>query len=96
MNLPEKVGLIEKTITGCLAPLAEIDIAVRGRGALWIVEAPSTLHVDEIVSNIYGAGVCVGYTGRQIRILPPATVEMANLERACVVVTRELVRAHHG
>ena len=94
MNLSEKVALIEKTITSRLGRLAEIDIPVRGRGALWIVEAPASLNTEEIVWNIYSAGVCVGYTGHQIRILPPATIEMANLERACGVITQELVRAH--
>ena len=96
MNLPEKVTLIEKTITGCLGRLAEIDIPVRGRGALWIVEVPATLNVEEIVWNIYSAGVCVGYTGHQIRILPAATITMTNLERACAVVTEEVMKANHG
>jgi acetylornithine/succinyldiaminopimelate/putrescine aminotransferase len=96
MNLPGRVELIEKTITGCLGPLAEIDIPVRGKGALWIVEVPATLDVEEIVWNIYSAGVCVGYTGHQIRILPAATITMTNLERACAVVTEEVMKAHHG
>ena len=96
MNLSEKVALIEKTITDRLGPLAEIDIPVRGRGGLWIVEVPASLNVEEIVGNIYSAGVCVGHTGHQIRILPAATIEMANLERACAVIAQELVRAHHG
>jgi acetylornithine/succinyldiaminopimelate/putrescine aminotransferase len=96
MDLPGKVARIEATVLGRLRCLQEISVALRGKGALWIIEAPPGLKVERVVVSIYKAGVCVGYTGRQIRILPAATIEPENLARACSVIATELFREHHG
>ncbi|HMC10682.1 MAG TPA: hypothetical protein VKH44_05310 [Pirellulaceae bacterium] len=42
--------------------------------------------------DIYRQGVDVGYTGRLIRLLPAATIEQVDLERACSIVRDELLR----
>lgn len=96
MDLPGKVARIETTVLGGLRCLQEIGVALRGKGALWIIELPPGLNVERVVVSIYKAGVCVGYTGRQIRILPAATIDMDNLARACSIIATELYREHHG
>ncbi len=93
MDLPEKVASIEKTILENFGSLKEIGIACRGKGALWIVELPPGLNIDEIVANVYRRGVLVSHSSCHLRILPAATIEMSNLERACSVIKEELVRA---
>lgn len=93
MALPEKVAGIEKTVLEHLGSLREMGVVLRGKGAVWIVELPPGPDVEEIVTNIFRRGVLVGYTGRRIRILPPATIEPGNLEKACAVVREELSEA---
>lgn len=94
MDLPERVARIEERIVAGLGGLKEIGVTIRGKGALWVIELPPGVDVESTVAGIYGAGVCVGYAGRQIRILPAATVEISNLTRACSVIADELVRGH--
>ncbi|HSC71496.1 MAG TPA: aminotransferase class III-fold pyridoxal phosphate-dependent enzyme [Candidatus Methylomirabilis sp.] len=96
MDLPAKVAQIEATVLGALRCLQEIGVALRGKGALWIIEVPPGLNVERVVVSLYKAGVCVGYTGRQIRILPAATIGMDNLARACSIIATELLRERHG
>lgn len=93
LDLPAAVACIERTITAQLERLAGSGIAVRGRGALWVVELPQGMDLEAAVPRIWQRGVAVGYTGQQLRILPPATIEPAHLETACTVVTEELRRA---
>lgn len=91
-DLVGEVFRIEKTIVGYLKRVEDAGIIPRGKGALWILELPSDLDVENIVSNIYREGVLVGYTGHQLRLLPAATIEPQNLEKACSVITDELLR----
>lgn len=96
MDLPRTVARIETTVLEGLSCLQDIGVALRGKGALWIIEVPPELDVERIVVGIYRAGVCVGYAGRQIRILPAATIEMENLARGCFIIATELFREHDG
>jgi acetylornithine/succinyldiaminopimelate/putrescine aminotransferase len=96
MDLGKRVAQIEKIITTNLRGLGEKGITARGKGALWVLELPPRLNVDELVARIYKSGVCVGYAGQQIRLLPAATIEMDNLSRACCAVAAELHGAHDG
>ena len=93
LDLPAAVARMERTITAHLEQLAGTGIAVRGRGALWVAELPAGMDLEAAVPRIWERGVSVGYTGQQLRILPPATIEPAHLETACAVVTEELLRA---
>ena len=93
LDLPAAVARIERAIVAQLDRLAGTGIAVRGRGALWVVELPAGMDLEAAVPRIWQRGVSVGYTGQQLRILPPATIEPAHLETACAVVTEELLRA---
>jgi 4-aminobutyrate aminotransferase-like enzyme len=94
MDLPRLVSRIEKTIVGSLGPLQEIGVALRGKGAMWLIELPPRFNTDAIVARISEGGVLVSHAGSQIRILPAATIEMSNLERACSIIREEVVRAH--
>ncbi len=96
LDLPEMVARIERTVVAGLARLREIGVAIRGNGALWILEVPPELDVEAVVIAIYRAGVCVGYAGRHIRILPAATIDPDNLTRAIGIVAAEVVRACHA
>lgn len=96
MGLPERIARMEQTILAELTSLREIGIPTRGKGAIWIIELPQGWDVEEVAVNIYRAGVCVGYAGRHLRILPAATITLENLSRACAVVVEELARTSHG
>ncbi|HET6326799.1 MAG TPA: aminotransferase class III-fold pyridoxal phosphate-dependent enzyme [Planctomycetaceae bacterium] len=89
-NLPERVRSIEAIIVEHLAPLRERGIALRGRGALWILELPNTIDVERVVLTLCERGVVAGFTGRFIRILPAATIDLGELARACSIIAEEL------
>ena len=96
MPLARMVAAIEQVITAKLCPLREVGVAVRGRGAMWILELPIGQDVREIVARCYGRGVLVGATGRQIRVLPAATIDRANLELACSIIGEQILAVIHG
>ena len=94
IDMPQRVALIENAVAEILGPLRKLGIAVRGRGAIWILELPAGDDLNPIIADIYRRGVCVGFTERQIRILPPATIEIGNLVTACGVVRDVLCEAY--
>jgi 4-aminobutyrate aminotransferase/(S)-3-amino-2-methylpropionate transaminase len=94
LDLPARVAAIEATILRNLAPLRDRGIALRGRGALWVLELPAEEITQRAAVGIYAAGVSIGFAGRLLRVLPAATIDPANLQRACEVVAREVARAH--
>lgn len=93
LDLPARVAGIERTIVETLGPAARKGIALRGKGALWVIELPPALDVEGVVLDIYRGGACVGYTARQIRVLPAATIEPGNLARACSLLAEALSAA---
>jgi acetylornithine/succinyldiaminopimelate/putrescine aminotransferase len=84
-DLPALVAAIEQAIVTILGPLRGGG-ALRGKGALWVLELPAATDTLALVKRIYRQGVCVGYTGRQLRILPAATIAPDRLAQACVIV----------
>lgn len=90
LDLPGKVERIAGIVRESLAPLQEAGVPLRGKGAMWILELPSGFDVEDAVVRIFRRGVAVGYTGRQIRILPAATIEPGHLAEACAVIRAEL------
>ncbi|MHA4869742.1 aminotransferase class III-fold pyridoxal phosphate-dependent enzyme [Duganella sp. PWIR1] len=66
------------------------DVVLRGCGALWFVELPDAGMAAEIVRQSYQRGVCIGYYGRFLRLLPAMTIDTANLDRACSVLAAVL------
>ncbi len=95
MDLPASVAGIERTILQRLSGLRESAIALRGKGALWVLEMPEGPDVEALVVRMFRAGVCAGFAGRQIRLLPAATIDPRNLTRACSVIADEVRRACH-
>jgi 4-aminobutyrate aminotransferase/(S)-3-amino-2-methylpropionate transaminase len=65
---------------------------LRGCGAVWFIELPNPAMAAGIVRESYRRGVCIGYYGRFLRLLPAMTIAPANLERACGVLA-ELLHA---
>jgi acetylornithine/LysW-gamma-L-lysine aminotransferase len=93
LDVTGRVAAIAQTVMRRLGWLGDTELALRGKGALWVIELSEAIDVAAVVVAIYGAGVCVGIAGRQIRIMPAATIEPANLEHACTVVAEELSAA---
>ncbi len=95
MDLPAMVGRIEQIIRGSFGRLKDIGIELRGKGALWIIELPPELNMENTLGAIYQAGVLLGCTERQLRLLPAATITPQNLEKACVIVAEILFKAYY-
>lgn len=93
LNLAPMVRAIETTIVEKLAPAREAGVALRGQGALWVAELPGAAAAQRAAVDCYLQGVCVGFAGRHVRLLPAATIEPANLAEACTVVARALAGA---
>jgi 4-aminobutyrate aminotransferase-like enzyme len=73
-----------------------MGMTLRGGGAMWFVEVPEGLDAEAIAVAIYRAGVAVGCAGRYLRLFPAATIEAANLERACALIAAELAGVRRG
>ena len=72
--------------------LEERGMKIRGKGAIWVIELPPQINVEDVVVNIYREGVFVSYTSRFIRLLPAATINFDNLTKACAIVKNELIK----
>src|SRR3972149_12142925 len=70
LALPAAVARIERTVADIFGPLRERGLVLRGRGALWVLELATAADAQTAVADIFGARVAVGYTGRQLRLLP--------------------------
>jgi 4-aminobutyrate aminotransferase-like enzyme len=90
----DKVASIEKTIWKALAPVRELGLHPRGRGAMWIVELPAAADPQAVALRLYERGVFVSYTGRILRLLPAVTIVPDRLRAACAIVQKELSRVH--
>jgi len=100
LDVVSSVEQIEETIEKHLGPLRSHTCKVRGKGAMWMVELATLQQAQDAAFAIYQAGVCIGIAGRYLRLLPAATIEPANLERACGVVAHQIAdiaaRTHAG
>jgi acetylornithine/LysW-gamma-L-lysine aminotransferase len=95
LDLPDRVKSIEKVILESFGSVGERGVALRGRGALWILELPDDIDVERTVVEIYQRGVAVGFAGRILRLLPAATIDLQRLGRACSIIAEELERNSH-
>jgi acetylornithine/succinyldiaminopimelate/putrescine aminotransferase len=93
MPLEKIVKKISNTIVHHLGWLNQTSIALRGKGALWVIELPNAIDTKSLVKSIYDSGVCVGFSGRQFRIMPAVTIQEDNLNKACEVVSNKLKEA---
>ncbi|WP_170298991.1 aminotransferase class III-fold pyridoxal phosphate-dependent enzyme [Massilia eburnea] len=79
-----RVRAIESTVQQQLLPaLAEGPIVLSGKGAMWILTFPTAEQAAACARAVLGAGVCIGFHNRQLRLLPPVTIAPANLRLAC-------------
>jgi acetylornithine/succinyldiaminopimelate/putrescine aminotransferase len=92
LDVPARVKAIEDVVVEILGPLRDRGIALRGRGALWVLELPEQNDVEATVIAIYERGVAVGFTGRILRLIPAATIDLSRLRRACSIIAEELER----
>ena len=92
MNLEVSVGGIEETIGRALSELGTTGTIVRGRGAAWFLDLPSSLIPGRVVEEIYKAGVVVGVAGKILRIMPAATIDLDRLARACRLIADKIIK----
>lgn len=90
MDLANMVSAIHAHIHTAFSSLGQCGISVRGKGAIWILDVPDLRRAARAVEEIRRRGVCVGFTGTHIRIMPAATIRMENLTAACNVVREVL------
>jgi len=77
-------GEIERTVQQALLPvLAGSSIKLAGAGAMWILAFPTAEQAAACARSLLAAGVCIGFHNRQVRLLPPLTIEPAHLQAAC-------------
>ena len=86
IDMPAKISSISDTIPGYFNDLAELGVVLRGKGALWILQLPFQQAGQLILEKCLDRGVLVSASGEFLRILPAATIEPENLERACGIV----------
>jgi acetylornithine/succinyldiaminopimelate/putrescine aminotransferase len=85
-EVPKKVADIEQTIISELGGLGDTGVALRGKGALWVLELPPSMNVPELVVRALERGVIVSPTATFVRLLPAATITSAHLTEACGVI----------
>ena len=83
LDMPAQVARIERTVRAAFAERPELGVALRGRGALWVLEGGPGMRLAEAVAAIARSGVLVSSHGRCIRLLPAATIAQPELEDAC-------------
>lgn len=94
LNLPEMVAKISEAVNTHFAWLQDnSSLSLRGKGALWVIELPEGFDGMRLVRSIYEDAVCVGFSGRQLRIMPAATIEETNLHEALQIVSSKLQAA---
>ena len=91
-DMPAKVRRIEEVILAGLNGLTELGVALRGKGALWILELPTSMRVRDVMTHILQHGVIMSPTANYIRLLPSATITIEHLTDACRII-REACRA---
>jgi acetylornithine/succinyldiaminopimelate/putrescine aminotransferase len=81
------VQQIEQTILQQLGPALEgKGISMRGAGALWVITLDTAEQALACAQGLHGAGVCIGFHGRQLRLLPPVTIRPDHLQTACQLI----------
>ncbi len=96
LDLPRRVAAIERVVRSALGALISPRVALRGKGAFWILELSPEVDAEAVAIEIYRAGVAIGCAEHLLRILPAATIEPDNLARACAVVRETVRRTVHA
>lgn len=93
LRMTERVAAIETVVREKLGGLAEHGVTLRGRGALWVLEASPRLRMRDVLATIVERGVLVSGHGDCIRLLPAATIEADELARACDIVAAACIES---
>lgn len=67
--------------------------SLQGEGAMWFLSLPNETIARQVKEHAYASGVAIGGAGVHIRLLPPATIPLRDLEFACNVLKRIVIQA---
>jgi len=88
------VAGIGQTVLRHLGSLAEgAQPRMRGCGAMWVIALDTAEQALSCVMALRESGVCIGFHGRQLRLLPALTIDPDRFDRACAAVAAT-VAAH--
>ncbi len=93
-DLPSRVRAIEAVVRHRFAGLGASGVTLRGRGALWLLELAPSFDLAALARGLLGAGVLIGGAAGSMRLLPGAMIELAELDRACVLIAAACAPAH--
>ena len=96
LQISDKVMKIAQVIKDYFKPLKNMEVILRGKGALWILELPENLAGQAIALRLAKRGVIVSYANHWLRILPAATIELDNLKNACDIIREEIYEAYRN
>jgi acetylornithine/succinyldiaminopimelate/putrescine aminotransferase len=84
----ELVRALGETAHARLAPLAAASATVRGCGALWCIDVGDASRAARISARLQEGGLLATAAGGVVRLLPCATIDPAEWDRACAQVAR--------
>jgi acetylornithine/succinyldiaminopimelate/putrescine aminotransferase len=83
LDMPKRVAAIDRTVRDALDGREADGLTLRGKGALWLLELGGQIRVADTLAAIRESGVLVSCHGRNIRLLPAATIDLDLLHSAC-------------
>jgi acetylornithine/succinyldiaminopimelate/putrescine aminotransferase len=89
------IAALEAAWRDALAPLSAANVAVRGRGALVLVELADEAHARAAEAALRHHGLWLAGSGRWLRLLPSLATEPAQLHEACTRLV-SVVQAQGG
>ncbi len=97
-EVQQKAKFIEEFLDKQVAPISE-KIEIRGMGFLWGIDVSKTENrklAGDITSLCYQNGLIIERVGRNddvIKIMPPLTITMAELEEGCVILQQAIQKS---
>ena len=88
LDLEAQVAAIEQVVRGSLSRIAPSTATLRGRGALWALEFADTAVCARVTAELLRDGILVSSYGQCVRLLPAATIDVAELRLACQAIVR--------
>jgi acetylornithine/succinyldiaminopimelate/putrescine aminotransferase len=87
LDMCELLAKLDRTVRSGLSSLEDHGVVLRGGGALWALELPDSRSALDVQAKALSANIVLSANGRYIRLLPPATISSANLDKALRVVS---------
>jgi acetylornithine/succinyldiaminopimelate/putrescine aminotransferase len=85
LNMAALVAGIDRSVQQRFASRSDL-FTLRGRGALWVLQASARVDMPTALEGIRAQGVLASSHGRCIRLLPAATIASEDLDHACQVI----------